>query len=151
MFERIVETIDLITKGIIAITFILLGYRPPWWTKKVWKCINIKNVKDIPGPLSLPILGTRWTFSVLGGYTFNSIHVFYKDMFIKYGPIVKEEALWNYPIVNIVERRDIEKVVRTSGRYPIRPPTEVIAHYRRTRPDRYASVGLVNEQGTFKN
>lgn len=145
MFERIVHSLDLITVSIVAIFFVLLEYRPPWWTKIVVKCI--KNVKDIPGPLSLPILGTRWTFSVLGGYNFNTIHEFYKDMFIKYGPIVKEEALWNYPIINIVERRDIERVVRTSGRYPIRPPTEVIAHYRKTRPDRYASMGLVNEQG----
>lgn len=133
------------TVGIVAIFFILIGYRPPWWSKKLVKCL--KTVKDIPGPFSIPLLGTRWTFSMFGGYTFSTIHEFYKDMFAKHGPVVKEEALWNYPVVSIVKKRDIEKVVRASGRYPIRPPTEVIAHYRKLRPDRYASTGLVNEQG----
>lgn len=46
-----------------------------------------------------------------------------------------------------MERNDIEKVLRATGKYPIRPPTDVIVHYRNSRPDRYATTGLVNEQG----
>ena len=106
-----------------------------------------KTIGNIPGPYSLPILGTRWIFSWIGGYNIGKIHEFYKGMFKKYGPIVKEEALWNVPVISIIERHDIEKVLRSSGRYPIRPPTEVIAHFRRSRPDRYSSTGIVNEQG----
>lgn len=46
-----------------------------------------------------------------------------------------------------MERSDIEKVLRAAGKYPVRPPIEIIAYYRKSRPDRYASMGLVNEQG----
>lgn len=66
---------------------------------------------------------------------------------MKYGDIVKEEAFLNIPVINIFSKNDIEKVLRSGGKYPIRPPTEAIAHHRRSRPDRYTSTGLVNEQG----
>lgn len=67
------------------------------------------------------------------------------DLFLRYGSIVKEEALWNIPIINIVSRESIEKVLKQSGKYPLRPPNEVTAHYRNSRPDRYTNLGLVNE------
>lgn len=67
------------------------------------------------------------------------------DMFARYGPIVKEESLWNYPIVSLVNRNDIEKVINSQSRTPLRPPTDVVVTYRKSRPDRYVSMGLVNE------
>lgn len=51
------------------------------------------------------------------------------------------------PIVLLFERADIEKVLRYPSRYPFRPPTEIVSMYRNSRPDRYASVGITNEQG----
>jgi hypothetical protein len=74
-----------------------------------------------------------------------SIHANVTDLFQRYGDIVKEEALWNVPVVNIVSRESIEKVLKQSGKYPFRPPNEVTAHYRKSRPDRYTNSGLVNE------
>ena len=73
------------------------------------------------------------------------------DLFQRYGDIVKEEALWNIPVVNVVNRESIEKVLKQSGKYPFRPPNEVTAHYRKSRPDRYTNAGIVNElvQGGF--
>ncbi|XP_071444102.1 ecdysone 20-monooxygenase [Hetaerina americana] len=69
-------------------------------------------------------------------------------MFKRYGPILREESLWNYPVVSIMEKSAVEMVLRGSGgKYPLRPPTEATAYYRRSRPDRYSTVGLVNEQG----
>lgn len=64
---------------------------------------------------------------------------------MKYGPLVKEEALWNFPVYSLFAAADIEKVLLYSSRYPIRPPTEVTAYYRTSRPDRYTNMGLVNE------
>lgn len=37
-----------------------------------------KTVADVPGPYSLPILGTRWIFSRFGCYRLNKIHEAYK-------------------------------------------------------------------------
>lgn len=130
---------------IIILFYLLLGYRPPWWRRKQNNCY--KSIKDIPGPLTLPIIGTRWIYSRLGGYSFTKIHEVYAALYKKYGPIIKEETLFNIPVISIIDRQDIEKVLKSSGKYPVRPPTEAIAHYRKSRPDRYASGGLVNEQG----
>ena len=58
---------------------------------------------------------------------------------------MKEEALWNIPVISIVDKDSIEKVLKQSGKYPFRPPNEVTAYYRKSRPDRYTNLGLVNE------
>lgn len=62
-----------------------------------------------------------------------------------YGPIVLEVTTNGIPIVNLYNRQDIEKVLRYPSKYPFRPPTEIVAFYRRMRPDRYASTGITNE------
>ncbi|CAH0552877.1 unnamed protein product [Brassicogethes aeneus] len=145
MFDNVLQSFDVVSLLIVAIFFLLVGYRPPWWIKKTAKYTST-NVSNIPGPLSLPILGTRWIFT-FGGYSCGKIHEFYSDMYKKYGSVMKEEALFNVPVISVFEKQDIEKVLRSSGKYPIRPPTEAIAQIRRQRPERYASTGIVNEQG----
>ncbi|SPP76071.1 blast:Ecdysone 20-monooxygenase [Drosophila guanche] len=55
----------------------------------------------------------------------------------------------NVPIVHLYNRDDLEKVLKYPSKYPFRPPTEIIVMYRQSRPDRYASVGIVNEQGAM--
>ncbi|XP_060858146.1 ecdysone 20-monooxygenase-like [Metopolophium dirhodum] len=106
-----------------------------------------KTVADIPGPRSFPIIGTRWIYSKFGLYKLNAVHLGYKDMFFWFGDIIREEALWNVPVISVINRDCIEKVLIQSGKYPIRPPNEVTANYRRSRPDRYTNTGVVNEQG----
>ncbi|RZC32412.1 cytochrome P450 CYP314A1 [Asbolus verrucosus] len=144
MLEKIVQSLDITSLLIVAIFFLFLEYRPPWWYRSQNECN--KGVRLIPGPFSLPVFGTSWIF-YSGRYTFNRLHEFYEDMHKKYGAIMKEECWCNVPVVNLFEKRDIVKVLKSGGKYPLRPPVEAIAHYRRSRPDRYASIGLVNEQG----
>ncbi|XP_017777039.1 PREDICTED: ecdysone 20-monooxygenase, partial [Nicrophorus vespilloides] len=130
---------------VVMISYYLFGQRSSW--KARLSSTMLRHSSEVPGPLALPVFGSCWVYTAVGGYSFTRVHEFYRDMFLQHGPIVKEEALWNVPVISVVERSDIEKVFRSSGRYPIRPPTEAIAHYRRSRPDRYASTGMVNEQG----
>ncbi|GJQ83211.1 hypothetical protein Trydic_g18235 [Trypoxylus dichotomus] len=129
LLSNVINTMDILTIGFIGLFFLMVGYKPPWWSKN--PNLSASPSCQIPGPPSLPIL----------------VHLFYRDMFKKYGPIIKEEALWNIPVISVVNRSDMEKVLKSSGKYPIRPPTEAIAYYRRSRPERYASAGVVNEQG----
>nr|CAD7585730.1 unnamed protein product [Timema genevievae] len=76
-----------------------------------------KTVKDVPGPKpALPIFGTTWLFTLR--YNIGKLHEAYADMFMRYGPIFKEEFLWNYPIVNLMDRGDIEKVLRYPSKFP---------------------------------
>lgn len=144
MFDQLLQSLDTISIIIFGIFFLLLGYRPPWWWRK--NTDIHKGLSTIPGPTAIPFFGSSWLFT-FGGYKLNKLHEFYQEMHKKYGPIMKEEALWNIPVINLFERRDIEKVLKTSGRYPLRPPTEAISYYRKSRPDRYVSIGLTNEQG----
>lgn len=145
MFENFLR-FDLTSLLIILIFFLFLEYRPPWWYRSSSTCS--KGIHLIPGPRTFPLIGTTWTF-YLTRFGFNRLHEYYESMHKKYGPIMKEEYWNNIPIINIFEKSDIVKVLKTGGKYPLRPPVEAVAKYRRSRPDRYASIGLVNEQGFY--
>ncbi|XP_076383826.1 cytochrome P450 family 24 subfamily A member shade [Megalopta genalis] len=149
---------------LLAVLILATGYRPAWWFRTgAFHRKNApteeepegseggdgscKTVSDVPGPYPLPIFGTRWIFSWFGSYRLNKIHEAYKDLHRRYGPLCKEEGLWNFPVISVFSRPDIEAVLRRSSRYPLRPPQEVISYYRRNRRDRYTNLGLVNEQG----
>ncbi|XP_011255244.1 ecdysone 20-monooxygenase isoform X1 [Camponotus floridanus] len=148
---------ETIAAALLAILVLATGYRPPWWFwTRNYNVANVdtgdngrkfKTARDVPGPFALPILGTRWIYSRFGHYSLNKIHEAYQDLNRRYGSLCKEEALWNYLVVSVFARRDIEAILRRGSRYPLRPPQEVISHYRRSRRDRYTNLGLVNEQG----
>lgn len=92
MFDEILVSRDILAIVITVILFLLVGYRPPWWSGKCEK-----SIKDIPGPFAVPLFGTRWMYW-FGGYSFSKLHEVYKDMFRRHGPIVKEETLFNIPV-----------------------------------------------------
>ncbi|XP_047511159.1 ecdysone 20-monooxygenase isoform X2 [Pieris napi] len=106
---------------------------------------DAKRPIRLPGPPALPIIGTRWLF--WSRYKLNKLHEAYEDMFRRYGLVFVEITPGGAPIVSIAERGALEAVLRTPSKRPYRPPTEIVQVYRRSRPDRYASTGLVNEQG----
>jgi len=66
-------------------------------------------------------------------------------MFEKYGSIVKEEAMWNFPVISVSCAQDIEKIIKAPTKYPLRPPNVVCAFYRNSHPDKYKTLGIVNE------
>ncbi|XP_006570230.2 cytochrome P450 314A1 isoform X3 [Apis mellifera] len=155
-FEMLLSSawFEVIAAVLLTILIFVTSHRPAWW---FWTATSheasapaegkFKTVSKVPGPFSLPIFGTRWIFSCIGYYKLNKIHDAYKDLNQRYGALCKEEALWNFPMISVFSRQDIETIIRRNSRYPLRPPQEVISHYRRTRRDRYTNLGLVNEQG----
>lgn len=74
-----------------------------------------------------------------------SVAVFLLDLNRIYGDIVLEVTSSGIPIVHLFNKSDLEKVLKYPSKYPFRPPTEIVVTYRRSKPDRYASVGIVNE------
>ncbi|XP_044761457.1 ecdysone 20-monooxygenase [Coccinella septempunctata] len=133
-------TPDKIVIALVVLFIYYLDYRPPWWNR------SKKTQQSVPGPAALPILGTTWMF-YLGFYKLHDIKEFYYAMYKKYGPIFKQETYFNFPIYNIFEKKDIEKVLKIPSKYPVRPPSEAAILYRLSRPDRYASAGITNAQG----
>lgn len=70
---------------------------------------------------------------------------FHADMFKRYGTVFAETTPSGVMVVSIADRAALEAVLRVPSKRPYRPPTEIVQVYRRSRPDRYASTGLVNE------
>ncbi|XP_050354520.1 ecdysone 20-monooxygenase isoform X1 [Nymphalis io] len=114
-------------------------------TALLTRTVEGKRPSRLPGPAALPLLGTRWLF--WSRYKMNKLHEAYEDMFRRYGPVFAETTPGGAMVVSIAERTALEAVLRTPAKRPYRPPTEIVQVYRRSRPDRYASTGLVNEQG----
>lgn len=108
------------------------------------------TLRKIPGPRSIYYFGNRWMYySWFGPYKLNKLHESYQDLFKMFGKIFREEYLFNFPVINILDRDDLFLVLGASARskFPLRPPNEVTSYYRKSRPDRYTNLGLVNEQG----
>lgn len=107
-----------------------------------------KPFSEIPGPRSIPFFGSQWLYMWPGPYSLEKLHIANQDKFTKYGLIVRENHLWNFPIIHLYDKKDIEAVLRQLSKHPIRPDLEAQSAYRRSRPDRYNSVGIVNAQGS---
>nr|XP_012150016.1 PREDICTED: ecdysone 20-monooxygenase isoform X3 [Megachile rotundata] len=80
---------EIIAAALLTTLIFATSYRPVWWfwsgashrtnaPVEVTDRRKFKTVSDVPGPYSLPILGTRWIFSGFGSYTLNKIHDAYK-------------------------------------------------------------------------
>jgi len=107
-----------------------------------------KSFSEIPGPRAIPFFGSQWLYIWPGPYSLEKLHIANQDKFTKYGLIVRENHLWNFPIIHLYDKSDIEAVLRQPSKHPIRPELEAQSAYRRSRPDRYNSVGIVNAQGS---
>lgn len=136
---------DILIYVAVTICFIFVSLYIFWEGKKQ-QDPKYREAQNIPGPLALPFLGTRWQFTI-GRYRTSEIPQYYEKMREKYGTIYKEEDLFNIPVISVFLKEDIEKVLRSSGKYPLRPPSAATAKYRREHPEKYASIGLANEQG----
>lgn len=135
----------------IVVLFLFYTYKnkkPIKWNELLnTLSLNTRALDDtfrIPGPLRLPVFGTKWNCLFI---KMNKLHEYYELLNRKYGDVVLEQS-GETPIISLFKRQDIEKVVKYPSKYPFRPPTEIVSYYRLSRPDRYASVGMVNAQGS---
>lgn len=67
------------------------------------------------------------------------------DLHRRYGNIYREVTTSGISVVHLFDKNDIEQILKYPSRYPFRPPTHIVVTYRRSKPERYASLGLVNE------
>lgn len=111
------------------------------------KVKKTKTIADIPGPRTLPLFGASWLYSRFGPYTMEKYHEANDDKYKRFGPVVREEVLFNFPLVHLFNKDDIEKILGQRTQYPLRPANEADVYYRKSRPDYYNNIGMVNENG----
>lgn len=107
-----------------------------------------KPFEDIPGPKSLPLVGTLYLYlPFIGKYSFGRLHHTGLKKLREFGPIVREELISNVNLLLLFDPRDIETMYATEGRYPMRRSHIALEKYRLDRPEMYNSGGLLPTNG----
>ncbi|KAG5863274.1 hypothetical protein JTB14_027897 [Gonioctena quinquepunctata] len=113
-----------------------------------YKKINLHSFGVIPGPRSLPFIGTlHHYFPLIGNYKFDELHRNGFKKYNKYGTVVREEIVPGVNIVWLFDPKDIETMFRHEGKYPQRRSHLALEKYRLDKPTVYNSGGLLPTNG----
>ncbi|XP_044726569.1 cytochrome P450 302a1, mitochondrial-like [Chrysoperla carnea] len=109
---------------------------------------QIKSFDQIPGPKSLPIIGTLWQYLPgIGMYSFDRIHHNGMKKFQKYGPVVREEFVPGVNTVWLIKPTDYQEMFKVEGKYPMRRSHLALEKFRMDRKHIYNSAGLLPTNG----
>ncbi|XP_011263096.1 cytochrome P450 302a1, mitochondrial [Camponotus floridanus] len=112
--------------------------------------IEPKPFEDIPGPRSLPIIGTLYKYlPFIGEYSFVKMHTNGLLKLKRYGPLVREEIVPGESVVWVFRPEDIAKIFKAeAGLHPKRRSHLALFKYRKDRSNIYNSGGLIATNGT---
>nr|CAH7756670.1 unnamed protein product [Callosobruchus chinensis] len=109
---------------------------------------NFKSFHSIPGPASLPCIGTLYQYiPLIGQYRFDTLHLNGFKKYKKFGPVVREQIVPGVNIIWLFDPNDIETMFRHEGKYPQRRSHLALEKYRLDRPNVYNSGGLLPTNG----
>merc|ERR1719245_1293014 len=83
----------------------------------------------------------------MGPYSHDRYHESNFDKYEKYGSVVREEGLCNFPLYHLFDADDIDQIFKYKSDTPLRPYNEADVYYRKYRKDLYENIGMVNENG----
>ena len=94
----------------------------------------IKTISDLPGPLSLPVIGTTWRnfIGTKGEPLFKRMLTGQAKGVKRYGRIFRHQYPGN-KIVSLADPADVAKVMRAEPKYPQRFKFPVLKYYREKR------------------
>ncbi|KAG5306600.1 CP302 protein, partial [Acromyrmex insinuator] len=109
-----------------------------------------KPFENIPGPRSLPVIGTLYKYvPFIGEYNFTKLHANGLLKLKRYGPLVREEIVPGQPIVWVFRPEDIAEIFKAeTGLHPKRRSHLALLKYRKDRTNVYNSGGLLPTNGT---
>jgi len=95
---------------------------------------RIKTISDVPGPISLPIIGTSWTFFVgaKGESLGKRVLKVQGEHANKYGRIFRSQ-IPGVTIISLSDPTDVAKVLRSEPKYPERRRFPALDNYREKR------------------
>ncbi|KAK8785059.1 hypothetical protein V5799_008579 [Amblyomma americanum] len=110
--------------------------------------LGAKPFSEMPRVPSFPVMGSSWIYSRLfGKHHPDQRHKASMEMYRKYGPIVVEKLPGRYSLVHLFSGNDIRNLYQEEGKEPFRLGATAFSHYRASRPEYYADVGILNLQG----
>ncbi|XP_076632594.1 cytochrome P450 302a1, mitochondrial [Colletes latitarsis] len=117
--------------------------------KTVANGVQPRPFEDVPGPKSLPIIGTLYKYLPLTGeYSFTNLYESGVRKLKSFGPIVREEIVPGVNIVWIYRPEDIAEIFKAeSGLHPERRSHLALLKYRKDRKDVYNTGGLLPTNG----
>jgi len=95
----------------------------------------VKTISDLPGPISLPIMGTTWTlFAGAKGQPLGKrILKVQEELANKYGRIFRSQFPGGISIISLSDPADVAKLLRSEPKYPKRFEFPVLDYYREQR------------------
>ena len=131
----------LAVQGRTVLSGALRGARNPPSLSRLSSSVNsdaakepIKTISDLPGPISLPIIWTTWTFFAgAKGQPFRKrMMTSQLEDVKKYGKIFRTQVP-GMTIVSVADPADVAKVLRAEPKYPKRVTIPVLEYYREKR------------------
>ncbi|KAL6423541.1 hypothetical protein ACFW04_010238 [Cataglyphis niger] len=109
-----------------------------------------KPFEDIPGPKSLPIIGTLYKYlPFIGEYSFVKLDMNGLLKLKRYGPLVREEIVPGESVVWVFRPEDIAKIFKAeTGLHPKRRSHLALLKYRTDRSNIYNNGGLIATNGS---
>ncbi|XP_034244458.1 cytochrome P450 302a1, mitochondrial-like isoform X2 [Thrips palmi] len=107
---------------------------------------SVKKFHEIPGPKSLPVVGTIYLY-LMGVYSFTQLHKTGLKKYLKYGPIVREEIVPGNSVVWIFDPNDMEHLFLSENNLPQRRSHLAVGVLRKDRPHVYNTGGLLTTNG----
>ncbi|XP_011307740.1 cytochrome P450 302a1, mitochondrial [Fopius arisanus] len=110
---------------------------------------NPRPFEEIPGPKSLPLIGTLHRYlPVVGDYSFKKLHKTGAKKLAEFGPLVREEIVPGVHLVLVFKPEDIAEVFKSEiGKFPERRSHLALMKYRTDRKEIYNSAGLLPTKG----
>ena len=96
---------------------------------------TLKSLAELPGPVSLPVIGTAWSIFVgARGEPLGKRILSVQEQHVnKYGYIHKQQLAGLPNIVQIADPSDLTKVLRSESKYPQRFRFPILDYYREKR------------------
>ncbi|XP_015180048.1 PREDICTED: cytochrome P450 302a1, mitochondrial-like isoform X2 [Polistes dominula] len=110
---------------------------------------TLHSFQDIPGPISLPLIGTLYKYiPLIGEYSFTRLYDSGVKKKKQYGSLVREEIVPGVQIVYVYRPEDIAEIFKAeTSLHPERRSHLALLKYRKDRSDIYNTGGLLPTNG----